>query len=96
MSRVQPITRAAGLARLASFGPAAGGHYASSRNSARGVGEEPSTSLLSPYLRRRLLTEREVIAAAIDAHGRRGAERFVEEVVWRSYFKGHLETRPLI
>ncbi|WP_217433669.1 FAD-binding domain-containing protein [Caulobacter sp. S45] len=51
---------------------------------------------MSPYLRRRLITEAEVIAAAIDAHGHRMAERFVEEVVWRSYFKGHLETRPAI
>ena len=78
MSRVKPITRAAGLARLAGFGPAAGGRYASSRNTDRGAEEEPSTSLLSPYMRRRLLTEPDVIAAAVDAHGRRGAERFVE------------------
>ena len=96
MSRVQPITRAAGLARLAGFGPAAGGRYASSRNTDRGAEGEPSTSLLSPYLRRRLLTEPEVIAAAVDVHGRRGVERLIEEVVWRSYFKGHLETRPSI
>ena len=27
------------------------------------------------------------------AHGP-GTERFVEEVLWRSYSKGHLETRP--
>ena len=92
----QPLTRAAGLARLAAFGPAAGGRYAASRNTDRGVGREPSTSALSPYLRRRLLTEAEVAAAAVEAHGARGAERFVEEVVWRSYFKGHLETRPSI
>ena len=96
MPGVQPLTRAAGLARLAGFGPAAGSRYASSRNTDRGVDEEPSTSLLSPYLRRRLLTEPEVFAAAIDVHGRRGAERFLGEVVWRSYFKGHFETRPSI
>ncbi len=96
MPDFHPLTRATGLARLAAFAPAAGGRYAAARNTDRGVGREPSTSALSPYLRRRLLTETEVIAAAVEAHGRRGAERFVEEVVWRSYFKGHLETRPSI
>ena len=96
MSDFQLLTRGAGLARLAAFAPAAGGRYAASRNTDRGAGREPNTSALSPYLRRRLLTEPEVISAAIQAHGRRGAERFVEEVVWRSYFKGHLETRPSI
>ncbi len=37
-----------------------------------------------------------MVGAAIGAHERRGAERFVQEVFWRSYFKGHLETRPSI
>lgn len=96
MPVVDPLSRAAGLARLAAFSPAAGGRYAASRNTDRGPDREPSTSALSPFLRRRLLTEPEVVAAAVEAHGRRGAERFVEEVVWRSYFKGHLETRPSI
>ncbi len=96
MPDFKPLTRAAGSARMAGFGPAAGGRYATARNTDRGPGREPSTSALSPYLRRRLLTEPEVIAAAVEAHGRRGAERFIEEVVWRSYFKGHLETRPSI
>ena len=96
MPRLYPLDRATGLARLASFTSAAGGRYAATRNTDHGNGREPSTSALSPYLRRRLLTEEEVVAAALEAHGRRGAERFIEEVAWRSYFKGHLETRPSI
>ena len=50
--------------------------------------KQVSTPALPPAARAR--------SAALDAHGRRGAERFVEEVVWRSYFKGHLESRPSI
>ena len=96
MPKVELFTRSAGLARLAGFSPAAGGRYAAARNTDRGADRDPTTSVLSPYLRRRLLTEPEVVAAAIDAHGHRGSERFVEEVVWRSYFKGHLESRPAI
>ena len=36
------------------------------------------------------------MAAALGAHGPGDAERFVHEVFWRSYFKGHLETRPAL
>ncbi|MCJ2128683.1 deoxyribodipyrimidine photolyase [Methylobacterium sp. E-045] len=53
-----------------------------------------TTSALSPYLRRRLITEAEVVAAAVAAFGDEGAEKFVSEVFWRTYFKGHLETHP--
>jgi len=88
------MTRAAGLEALAAFlaGPGAG--YAAARNTDRGPGAAPTTSALSPYLRRRLLTEEEVARAAIRAFGERGAEKFVSEVFWRTYFKGHLETHP--
>ena len=87
------MTRAAGLERLADTLPGLGRDYAALRNTDRGPGRRATTSVLSPYLRRRLLLEREVVAAAQDAHGE-GASKFVEEVFWRSYFKGHLETRP--
>ncbi|MBX9931317.1 MAG: deoxyribodipyrimidine photolyase [Methylobacterium sp.] len=88
------LTRDAGLDRLGRFVPRMGRAYAGQRNTDRGLDAEPTTSALSPYLRRRLLTEEEVIAASIHAHGPGAVERFVQEVVWRSYFKGYLETRP--
>ncbi len=50
--------------------------------------------MLSPYLRDRLLTEDEVIAAALAHHGSNAAGRFVQEVVWRTYWKGWLELHP--
>jgi deoxyribodipyrimidine photo-lyase len=81
------------LARLAACLPALGSAYAAGRNYAPGDGEAATTSLLSPYLRLRLLTEQEVVAAAIAAHGY-GARRFVQEVLWRTYWKGHLQGRP--
>lgn len=96
MDRSFPLARAAGLARLAAFVERSGREYASERNTDRGPGVEASTSALSPYLRRRLVTEREVVEAALAAHGPEGAERFVQEVFWRTYFKGHLETRPAV
>ncbi len=85
-------TRAAGLARLAAFVPRAGHQYARSRNhDLPGHGE---VSGLSPWLRHRLLTEAEVIDAVLAHHGPQGAEKFVQEVLWRSYWKGWLEMRP--
>ncbi|TXM90983.1 FAD-binding domain-containing protein [Methylobacterium sp. WL116] len=88
------MTRAAGLDRLSAFLADAAVDYAGARNTDRGPDARPTTSALSPYLRRRLITEAEVVAAAEAAFGDGGAEKFVSEVFWRTYFKGHLETHP--
>ncbi|MGU3663374.1 FAD-binding domain-containing protein [Methylobacterium sp. A49B] len=94
MDRTFPMTRAAGLERLSAFLGEAAPAYAEARNTDRGPAAPPTTSALSPYLRRRLLTEAEVATAAVAALGVAGAEAFVTEVFWRTYFKGHLETHP--
>ncbi len=91
-----PLTRAAGLDRLAAFAPRMGRDYAAGRNTDSGPQAEATTSALSPYLRRRLVLEHEAVATALDRHGAGAAEKFVQEVFWRSYFKGHLETRPAL
>jgi deoxyribodipyrimidine photo-lyase len=89
-------TRAAGEARMAAFVPRMGRRYANGRNTDNGPGQHSAVSQLSPYLRRRLVLESDVVAAAIAAHGAEGAEKFVQEVVWRGYFKGWLERRPQV
>ncbi|RBI67868.1 deoxyribodipyrimidine photolyase [Roseovarius sp. TE539] len=71
-----------------------GRRYADRRNTDRGVGAHRDVSTLSPYLRRRLVTERETVAAALAAHGSEAAGKFIEETIWRGYFKGWLERRP--
>ena len=90
------VTRAAALLRLAEILPRAGRTYADTRNTDAGPDAPPTTTALSPYLRRRLILEQEVVAAALDTHGPDAARKFVEEVFWRTYFKGHLETHPAI
>ncbi len=87
-------TRDAALERLLVAVPRLGHDYAARRGADAGPDAAPTTSALSPFLRRRLLLEEEVVAAALDAHGPQAAARFVEEVFWRTYFKGHLETHP--
>ena len=93
MHSIDP-TRTAALARLAEFVPRAGRSYAHERNTDYGRGQHRNVSKLSPYTRRRLLTEREIVEAVIARHGHQDADRFVTEVFWRSYFKGWLERRP--
>ncbi len=89
-------TRAAGLARLAGFAPRAGRAYGAGRNTDPGPGRAGATSALSPWIRHRLVTEQEVAAAALAAHGPVAAEKFLQEVLWRTYWKGWLEMRPQV
>ncbi len=88
------LTRSAALDRLADVAPRLGRAYAATRNTDQGPQAEATSSVLSPYLRRRLLLEQEVVEAALAAHGAQAAGKFVDEVFWRTYFKGFLETHP--
>ena len=83
--------RKTGLQRLEAFLPHAGADYAMGRNEVPGV-----VSGLSPYLRHRLLTENEVIGAVLKRHSFGVAEKFIQEICWRTYWKGWLEMRPWV
>ncbi len=89
-------TREAGLARLADFLPRAGRDYAKLRNFDFGPGRHTQVSGLSPWLRHRLVLEQEVVAQTLERHSLSSAEKFVQEVFWRTYSKGFLEQRPSI
>ncbi len=91
-----PPTRADGLARLKDFAPRSGRKYASNRNADPGPGRKDNVSQLSPYIRHRLLTEREVVAAVLDEFAPSTAEKFIQEVLWRTYWKGWLQMRPQV
>ena len=91
-----PTTRAAALERLSDFAPLAGRHYAAQRNRDPGPGERDNVSLLSPYIRHRAITEHEVIAKVLAHHSPKAAEKFVQEVFWRTYWKGWLQMRPQV
>jgi deoxyribodipyrimidine photo-lyase len=91
-----PATRTDALARLTAFVPHAGGTYAKTRNFDLGPEARDNVSLLSPYLRHRLITEDEVVRAVLAQHSLASAEKFIQEVVWRAYWKGWLEFRPAV
>jgi deoxyribodipyrimidine photo-lyase len=84
-----PATREAGLARLRDFVGRAGEEYASRRNHVPGT-----VSGLSPYTRHRLVSEEEVAREVLARHSFGVAEKFLQEVCWRTYWKGWLEMRP--
>lgn len=93
MSYSFPPTRAAGTQRLSGFLPRSGRDYAAGRNTDNGPDGHAHTSLLSPYLRHRLIAEREVVQAVLARHGIATAEKYIQEVLWRTYWKGWLEMR---
>jgi deoxyribodipyrimidine photo-lyase len=89
-------TRIAGLKRLAAFVPKAGRAYAARRNYDRGPGRHADVSMLSPYLRHRLITEEEAVLAVLAQHSESAAEKFIQEICWRTYWKGWLEQNPRV
>ena len=93
---VHPIkaTRATGLERLQAFVPRAGRTYAAQRNSDLGPTDRHNVSVLSPYVRHRLITEAEIVEAVLAVHTPSAAEKFIQEVCWRTYWKGWLQLRP--
>ena len=91
-----PLTRAAGDAIFQAFVPRMGRRYAGGRNTDHRPGAQKAVSVPSPYVRRRLVLKQDAVAAALAAHGPDDAEKFVQEVIWRGYFKGWLERRPQV
>jgi deoxyribodipyrimidine photo-lyase len=94
MDQIFAPNRAEALTRLGNFLPDAGQVYADDRNYDHGPERRGNVSVLSPYIRHRLITESEVVAAVLQQHSLQAAEKYVQEVLWRTYWKGWLEMRP--
>ena len=87
-----PSDRQSALQRLDEFVQSGAAAYARTRNFVQaGHG---NVSRLSAALRHRLLSEEEVITAVLAVHRFPAVEKFVQEVVWRTYWKGWLEQHP--
>ena len=88
-----PLTRADALARWRAFQPRLT-RYGAARNF---VGERhEAVSRLSPALRLGLLTPEQVVRETLERHALNRVEKWVQEVCWRSYWKGWLEMRPQV
>lgn len=52
--------------------------------------------MLSPWIRIRMLPEWQILSAVLDVHSKSSASKFIDEVCWRTYWKGWLELRPSV
>ncbi|MCX7283148.1 MAG: deoxyribodipyrimidine photolyase [Novosphingobium sp.] len=91
-----PLTRSDALERLAAFAPRAGSAYGTRRNLVSACGQHDNVSRLSAALRRRVISEEDVVRAVLARHRPEAAEKFIAEVFWRTYWKGWLEQRPAV
>ena len=88
-----PHTRAEALRAWEEFRPRVVA-YADARNGVR-PGHR-AVSRLSPAIRRRLVTEYELITSSLEAAPFARVEKFVQEMMWRRYWKSWLELRPAV
>ena len=88
-----PASRQGALERLEGFLSGAP-RYAARRNHV--LPGHPHVSRLSAAIRHRLITEAEVVEATLRRYPFRAVEKFLQEVLWRSYWKGWLEMRPQV
>ena len=68
--------------------------YARDRNFDFGPDKRKNTSCLSPYVTHGVLSEKEIIKIALKKLPFSKIEKFIQEVLWRTYWKGWLERRP--
>ncbi len=93
MSVALPLTRSTALSAWAEFLPQVTS-YAWRRNQVEAG--HPHVSRLSPALRYRLVTEDEVIADTLKRYDTKAAEKWLQEICWRRYWKGWLEAHPQV
>ena len=84
------------LSRLENFSNNNLGKYAANRNFDPGPENRNNTSLLSKYISHRIIDEQETIRSAYNKLPYKKIEKFVQEVFWRTYWKGWLEMRPQV
>ena len=75
--------------------PNTGSYYRDNRNYSFDLkNNRNTTSLLSPYIRYRLLSEEDIIKKTLSINPFTKTEKFIQEIYWRTYWKGWLEHRP--
>ena len=70
--------------------------YSKLRNFDFGPENKSNTSCLSPYITHGVISELEVIEKSLSKFSFSKNEKFIQEVLWRTYWKGWLELRPSV
>ena len=87
-------TRASSIKVLQDFIEKELSKYSYLRNFDFGPANRSNTSCLSPYISHGILSEMEVINKSLKEHAITNIEKFIQEILWRIYWKGWLELRP--
>ena len=87
-------TQAAALNRLNNFVEQNLSEYSKLRNFDFGPENRTNISGLSPYITHGVINEKEVIEKSLSKFSFSKNEKFIQEVLWRTYWKGWLELRP--
>ena len=70
-------------------------NYSSERNYDLGTPHN-NVSKLSPFLRRRFITEEEILRIVLKNNEIKNIQKFIDELFWRTYWRGWLEARPWV
>jgi hypothetical protein len=87
-------SRAKALNQLNNFVDNNLAEYSKLRNFDFGPENKSNISCLSPYITHGIINEKEVIQKALSKFSFSKNEKFIQEVLWRTYWKGWLELRP--
>ena len=87
-------SKAAALNRLNNFVEKNLSEYSKLRNFDFGPEDRTNISGLSPYITHGVINEKEVIEKSLSKFSFSKNEKFIQEVLWRTYWKGWLELRP--
>ena len=87
-------SREAALKKLNNFIESGLYNYSKLRNFDFGPNERSNISCLSPYITHGIISEKEVIKLSLKKFSFLKNEKFIQEVLWRIYWKGWLELRP--
>ena len=87
-------SRAKALDRLESFVENNLAEYSKLRNFDFGPEKRSNVSCLSPYITHGIVNEQEIIKKSLGKFSFSKNEKFIQEVLWRTYWKGWLELRP--
>ena len=68
--------------------------YSKLRNFDLGPEGRSNVSCLSPYITHGIVSEKEIIKKSLDKFSFAKNEKFIQEILWRTYWKGWLELRP--
>ena len=87
-------SRAKAISQLDNFVENNLAEYSRLRNFDFGPEKRSNVSCLSPYITHGIINEKEVIQKSLNKFSFSKNEKFIQEVLWRTYWKGWLELRP--